>query len=145
MGGAAVCLADGKDPAGVMPGGRSAILRTWRPMRLHGGPAGAELLGDLVRRGPAQHVLQPHDYQQIVLQLTGHARAVAADVQRHAQQLSADNPRRAHADVVLEEAEQRLAVPLEGTAACAQNRARVVRDLYSRLDRLTEASPAAHA
>ncbi|WP_143052608.1 hypothetical protein [Streptomyces sp. cf386] len=30
--------------------------------------------------------LAPSDYQQIALQLTGHARAVAADVEHHAQQ-----------------------------------------------------------
>lgn len=28
--------------------------------------------------------LEPRDYEQIALQLTGHARALAADVQRHA-------------------------------------------------------------
>ncbi|MGW7363096.1 DUF6415 family natural product biosynthesis protein [Streptomyces sp. NPDC054841] len=86
--------------------------------------------------------LQPRDYQQIALVLTGHARAVAADVQRHAAQLPTDNPRRALADVVIEEAERRLSVQMDGTARCAQGRARMVRALYERLDRLVEPAPA---
>ena len=87
--------------------------------------------------------LTPSDYQQIALQLTGHARAVAADVQRHAQLLPEHNGRRALADIVLDEAGQLLAAPLEGTAACVQGRARLVRALYERLDRLTPAGPTA--
>ncbi|WP_238545303.1 MULTISPECIES: restriction endonuclease [Streptomyces] len=85
--------------------------------------------------------LAPRDYEQIALQLTGHARAVAAD--------SSTRPtdcRKTMAggrlQVVLAEAEQLLSVPLEGTAACVQGLARMVRGLYERLDRLTEASPA---
>ncbi|GGS07224.1 hypothetical protein GCM10010220_69040 [Streptomyces parvulus] len=39
-------------------------------------------------------------------------------------------------DVVLREAEGRLSVPSEGTMRCVQNRARLVRALYERLDRL---------
>ena len=85
--------------------------------------------------------LQPCDYEQIALQLTGHARAVAADVQRHAQQLPTDNPRRALADVVLAETQRRLSARLEGTVRCAQGRARLVRALYERLDRLVEPEP----
>lgn len=87
--------------------------------------------------------LAPRDYEQIALQLTGHARAVAADVRRHASTMPKDNGRRALAEVVLREAEGRLSVPLEGTVRCAQNRARLVRALYTRLDRLTETLPAA--
>lgn len=87
--------------------------------------------------------LEPRDYEQIALQLTGHARAVAADVQRHAAALPKNNGRGALAEVVLREAAGRLATPLKGTAHCAQNRARLVRALYTRLDRLTEAAPAA--
>jgi len=64
--------------------------------------------------------LQPCDYEQIALQLTGHARAVAADVQRHAQQLPTDNPRRALADVVLAEAQRQLCAPLEASVRCAR-------------------------
>ncbi|MFJ1830802.1 restriction endonuclease [Streptomyces sp. NPDC088178] len=65
--------------------------------------------------------LPPADLQQIVLLLTGTARALA--------------------DVVLEEADQRLSVPLEGTARCAQGHARLVRALYERLDRLAGIAP----
>ncbi|MEE1811816.1 DUF6415 family natural product biosynthesis protein [Streptomyces sp. BE133] len=87
--------------------------------------------------------LQPRDYEQIALQLTGHARAVAADVRRHAAALPKSDGRGALAEVVLREADGRLSAPLERTARCAQNRARLVRALYTRLDRLTEALPSA--
>ncbi|MFE2473470.1 DUF6415 family natural product biosynthesis protein [Streptomyces mirabilis] len=87
--------------------------------------------------------LEPRDYEQIALQLTGHARAVAADVRRHTAALPKNDGRGALAEVVLREADGRLSAPLEGTARCAQNRARLVRALYTRLDRLTEPLPAA--
>ncbi|MEU2134983.1 DUF6415 family natural product biosynthesis protein [Streptomyces sp. NPDC018352] len=82
--------------------------------------------------------LAPRDYEQIALQLTGHARAVAADVRRHAAALPKNDGRGALAEVVLREADGRLSAPLQGTACCVQNRARLVRALYTRLDRLTE-------
>ncbi|MFF5897023.1 restriction endonuclease [Streptomyces argenteolus] len=82
--------------------------------------------------------LAASDYQQIALQLTGHARAVAADVRHHAAALPKSDGRGALAEVVLREADGHLSTPLEGTARCAQNRARLVRALYTRLDRLTE-------
>ncbi|MFB7082655.1 DUF6415 family natural product biosynthesis protein [Streptomyces sp. NPDC056308] len=82
--------------------------------------------------------LEPRDYEQIALQLTGHARAVAADVRRHAAALPKSDGRGALAEVILREADGRLSAPLEGTTRCAQNRARLVRALYTRLDRLTE-------
>jgi len=87
--------------------------------------------------------LTPRDYEQIALQLTGHARAVAADVQRHADALPKNDGRGAFAEVILREAAGRLSPPIQGTARCAQNRARLVRALYERLDRLTEPLPAA--
>ncbi|MEV5455219.1 DUF6415 family natural product biosynthesis protein [Streptomyces sp. NPDC052535] len=83
--------------------------------------------------------LTPRDYEQIALQLTGHARAVAADVQRHAAALPKNDGRGALADVILREAAGRLSQPIQGTARCAQNRARLVRALYERLDRLAAA------
>ncbi|MEU8489332.1 restriction endonuclease [Streptomyces sp. NPDC048641] len=86
--------------------------------------------------------LAPRDYEQIALQLTGHARAVASDVRRLAAALPKSDGRGALAEVVLREADGRLAAPLEGTARCVQNRARLVRALYTRLDRLTEPAPA---
>ena len=82
--------------------------------------------------------LAPRDYEQIALQLTGHARAVAADVRHHAAALPKNDGRGALAEVVLREADGRLSAPLQGTARCVQNRARLVRALYTRLDRLTE-------
>ncbi|MFD8251311.1 DUF6415 family natural product biosynthesis protein [Streptomyces werraensis] len=87
--------------------------------------------------------LAPRDYEQIALQLTGHARAVAADVRRLAAALPKNDGRGAFAEVILREADGRLSAPLQGTARCVQNRARLVQALYTRLDRLTEPAPAA--
>ncbi|WP_405691210.1 restriction endonuclease [Streptomyces sp. NBC_01185] len=85
--------------------------------------------------------LTPCDYEQIVLQLTGHARAVAAAIQRRASALPKGDGRGALAEIVLREATARLTAPIEGTARCAQDRARLVRALYERLDRLAEPFP----
>ncbi|MGW4549938.1 DUF6415 family natural product biosynthesis protein [Streptomyces violaceorubidus] len=86
-----------------------------------------------------QDTLTARDLEQIALQLTGHARAVAADVRRRAAQLPKDSGPKALADIVLREAEGRLSVTIEGTVRCVQNRARLVRALYERLDRLDAA------
>ncbi|GHB75670.1 hypothetical protein GCM10010377_77620 [Streptomyces viridiviolaceus] len=83
-----------------------------------------------------EDTLTTRDLEQIALQLTGHARAIAADVRRRADQLPQD---KALADVVLREAEGRLSTTIEGTVRCVQNRARLVRALYERLDRLDAA------
>ncbi|WP_217243170.1 DUF6415 family natural product biosynthesis protein [Streptomyces sp. AC555_RSS877] len=83
--------------------------------------------------------LTTRDYEQIALQLTGHARAVASDVRRRAAQLPKDSGPKALADIVLREAEGRLSATIEGTVRCVQNRARLVRALYERLDRLDAA------
>ncbi|MGX1956040.1 DUF6415 family natural product biosynthesis protein [Streptomyces anulatus] len=82
--------------------------------------------------------LTPREYQQIVLQLTGHARAIAAEVQQHVAALPKNDGRGALAEVILREAAGRLAEPMQGTAHCAQICARLVRALYERLDRLAE-------
>lgn len=87
--------------------------------------------------------LQSRDYEQIALQLTGHARAIAADVRCHAAALPKNDGRGALAEIVLREADGRLSQPLQGSARCVQNRARLVQALYTRLDRLTEPAPAA--
>ncbi|MEU0523072.1 DUF6415 family natural product biosynthesis protein [Streptomyces niveus] len=107
---------------------------------LHRAPYEALVTAVLAWKDPH---LQPRDYEQIALQLTGHARAVAADVRRHAAALPKNDGRGALAEIVLREADRRLAAPLGGTAGCVQNRARLVRALYTRLDRLTEPAPAA--
>ncbi|MFD6231303.1 DUF6415 family natural product biosynthesis protein [Streptomyces sp. NPDC060232] len=80
------------------------------------------------------------DLQQIALQLTGAARAVADDVRRAADRLHEDHPARALAEVVLAEAGRWLSGTLRGTVRCARGRARLVRALYERLDRLDEAA-----
>ncbi|MEV5249885.1 DUF6415 family natural product biosynthesis protein [Streptomyces werraensis] len=83
-----------------------------------------------------EDTLTTRDLEQIALQLTGHARAVAARVRCRADQMPRISGPRVLADVVLREAEGRLSVPIEGTVRCVQNRARLVRALYERLDRL---------
>jgi hypothetical protein len=103
-----------------------------------------ECLVKAVLAWTGEDTLTARDYEQIALQLTGHARAIASDVRRRANQLPKDSGPRALADVVLKEAEGRLSATLEGTVRCVQNRARLVRALYERLDRL-EAVPAVRA
>ncbi|MFI5868508.1 restriction endonuclease, partial [Streptomyces sp. NPDC051546] len=66
----------------------------------------------------------------------------ASDVRRYAALPKSDG-RGALAEVVLREADGCLSVPLKGTAPCVQSRARLVRALCTRLDRLTEPTPAA--
>ncbi|MFJ4880834.1 DUF6415 family natural product biosynthesis protein [Streptomyces sp. NPDC088745] len=83
-----------------------------------------------------EDILTTRDLEQIALQLTGHARAVTSDVRRRAGQLPEDSGPRALADVVLREAEGILSAPIEGTVRCVHHRARLVRALYERLDRL---------
>jgi hypothetical protein len=85
--------------------------------------------------------LAPADLQQIALLLTGAARTVAGDVRRAADLLPDENAARALADIVLEEADRRLSSRMEGTVRCVQGRARLVRALYERLDRLVSATP----
>ncbi|MEU1123853.1 restriction endonuclease [Streptomyces sp. NPDC005899] len=76
------------------------------------------------------------DYHQIALQLTGHARAVAAELRRRADLLPKSSGPRALADLVLREAQDQLSPLPEGTMNCVKARARTVRALYERLDRL---------
>ncbi|MFK0120824.1 DUF6415 family natural product biosynthesis protein [Streptomyces sp. NPDC090994] len=102
-----------------------------------------ECLVKAVLAWTGQNTLTARDLEQIALQLTGHARAVASDVRRRADQLPKDSGPKALADVVLREAEGRLSVPIEGAVRCVQNRARLVRALYERLDRLEAARPQA--
>ncbi|MFF7183094.1 DUF6415 family natural product biosynthesis protein [Streptomyces sp. NPDC008121] len=98
-----------------------------------------ECLVKTVLAWTGENTLAVRDYEQIALQLTGHARTVASDVQRRADQLPRSSGPRALADVVLREAEGRLSATMEGTVRCVQNRARLVRALYERLDRLEAA------
>ncbi|MFD8823810.1 DUF6415 family natural product biosynthesis protein [Streptomyces sp. NPDC059605] len=100
-----------------------------------------ELLVKTVLAWTGPQTLTERDYEQLALQLTGHARAVASDVRRRAAQLPRSDGRGALAEVVLLEADMCLPVRPKGTIRCVQNRARLVRALYERLDRLTETLP----
>ncbi|MGW2416888.1 DUF6415 family natural product biosynthesis protein [Streptomyces tubercidicus] len=85
---------------------------------------------------------RPTDCAQIALQLTGHARLVAAAVQLQASSLPAGSGRRALAEAILGEAARRLPGPVQDSVQCCQNRARLLRALYERLDRLhSEVAP----
>ncbi|GGU48262.1 hypothetical protein GCM10010211_10590 [Streptomyces albospinus] len=83
--------------------------------------------------------LADRDYEQIALQLTGHARLVAREVRGHCDRLPSHADPRVLAELVLDEVDRRLALPLLGTVRCAASRARLVRALYERLDRLESA------
>ncbi|GAA0544373.1 MULTISPECIES: hypothetical protein [Streptomyces] len=82
--------------------------------------------------------MHERDYQQIALQLNAAAHAVAGDVRRAANHLAADHPARVLAEHILEESNRRLSRALQGTVPCVQDRARLCRALYGRLDRLTD-------
>lgn len=85
-------------------------------------------------------VLQPGDCEQLALQLTGHVRAVAMDVRRRCSTLPVLSRTRILTEVILAEADLRLAEPYQGTTRCVRQRAHMVKALCERLDRL--ASPA---
>ncbi|MEU6285009.1 restriction endonuclease [Streptomyces sp. NPDC047028] len=76
------------------------------------------------------------DCLQIALQLTAHGRAVADDVRQLSRDRALPGEARELAEVVLREADRRLSSPRVGTVHCVQQRARMVRALYERLDRL---------
>ncbi|WP_050503100.1 DUF6415 family natural product biosynthesis protein [Streptomyces monomycini] len=94
--------------------------------------------------GPYE-VLQPRDYEQIALQLAGHARSVADDVRRCCMALPKASAIRALTEIVLGEAERRLAPPPRPTVTGVQNLARLLRALYERHDRLHHAPQLSHA
>ncbi|MBT2511328.1 restriction endonuclease [Streptomyces sp. ISL-98] len=83
--------------------------------------------------------LPPTDCEQIARLLAGHARVVADDVRALCAQLPRRSPLRSLTETVLGEARRRLSVDPRPTLASAQNRARVVRILYERLDQLQAA------
>ncbi len=88
-----------------------------------------------------QDTLATRDYEQIALQLTGHARAVASGVRRRADQLPKDSGPKALATSSC--ARQKAGCPRRSRAPCAASRTAPAscRALYERLDRL-EAAPA---
>lgn len=67
-----------------------------------------ESLIKAVHAWTGQDTLTARDLEQIALQITGHARAVASDVRRRADQLPKSNEPKALADVILREAEDQL-------------------------------------
>lgn len=101
--------------------------------KMHTQLAGAVLVWN------AADPLPPADYDQVAHLLSGAARAVAADVRRLADRLPADDGARVLAEVLLGETERRLSQPPRGSLHCAQHRARLVRGLYERRDRLEAA------
>lgn len=84
--------------------------------------------------------LQPDDYEQVGLLLAGAAHAIADDVRELAEQLPQDDGRRVFAELILREAEGRLSQPCPSLHR-VHNRARLIRALYERLDRLQTAVP----
>ncbi|MER0442987.1 restriction endonuclease [Streptomyces sp. Edi4] len=85
-------------------------------------------------------VLDAGGYEQVGLLLSGAAHVVADDVRQYAARLSDDDGKRLFAEIVLSEAADRLPGP-SSTLRSVQNKARLLRALYERLDRLVEATP----
>ncbi|MEU3220168.1 restriction endonuclease [Streptomyces sp. NPDC006971] len=80
------------------------------------------------------------DVVQIGHLLAGAARVVADDVRTHAALLPEDDGRRLFAELILQEADGRLSQPCTSLNR-VQNRARLIRALYERLDRLQSSVP----
>jgi hypothetical protein len=85
-----------------------------------------------------------NDVAQVGLLLAGAARVVADEVRVCADRLPEDDGRRVFAELILEEADGRLSQPCTSLHR-VQTRARLIRSLYERLDRLEAATPAAKA
>lgn len=84
------------------------------------------------------------DVAQIGHLLAGAARVVADEVRARADLLPEDDGRRLFAELILQEADGRLSQPCTSLNR-VQNRARLIRALYERLDRLETAVPADEA
>ncbi|MGJ5899308.1 restriction endonuclease [Streptomyces niveiscabiei] len=85
--------------------------------------------------------LPPDDYDQVGLLLAGAARAVAGDVRALAGRLPEDDGRRLFAEFVVGQADDCLARPARNLLQ-VRDRARTLRALYERLDRLKDTAPA---
>uniref|UniRef100_UPI002F912F73 restriction endonuclease n=1 Tax=Streptomyces sp. NBC_01562 TaxID=2975879 RepID=UPI002F912F73 len=88
--------------------------------------------------------LRPDDFEQVGLLLAGAARAVADDVRALAVRLPEDDGRRLFAEFVVGQADDCLACPSRNLLR-VRDRARTLRALYERLDRLQGTAPAAEA
>ncbi|MFD3644087.1 restriction endonuclease [Streptomyces griseus] len=86
--------------------------------------------------GPNPAGVRVADRALIGLQLTGHARCVAADLHHRYENLPADSELRPLTRVVLRKAVNRLSTGPATTVAKVQNRARLIQALYRALDRL---------
>ncbi|MGW1437660.1 restriction endonuclease [Streptomyces griseus] len=95
--------------------------------------------------GPNPVRVRAADRAQIGLQLTGHARCVAADVRHRYEAHPADSELRPLAKAVLRESVNRLSTGPATTVARVQNRARLIQALYRALDRLDANKPSAPA
>ncbi|WP_328335871.1 MULTISPECIES: restriction endonuclease [unclassified Streptomyces] len=84
--------------------------------------------------------MRDDEYAQVGLLLAGVARVVADDVRAYAERLPEDDGRRLFAELVLQEADGRLSQPCWSLHR-VQRRARLIRALYGRLDRLQNAVP----
>lgn len=98
-----------------------------------------ELANAVLNPPTDESTLRPVDCEQIALELAGHARVVADDVRRRSAHLPADSPTRILTEAILGEADRRLNVRPRPTLPSAQNRARLLRTLYERLDSLPPA------
>lgn len=79
------------------------------------------------------------DVAQIGRLLAGAARVVADEVRACTDRLSEDDGRRVFAELILQEADGRLSQPCTSLHR-VRNRARLIRALYERLDRVREAA-----
>uniref|UniRef100_UPI003F493167 restriction endonuclease n=1 Tax=Streptomyces sp. CA-136453 TaxID=3240050 RepID=UPI003F493167 len=80
------------------------------------------------------------DVVQVGHLLAGAARVVAEEVRTCADRLPEDDGRRLFAELILQEADGRLSQPCTSLRG-VQNRARLIRALYERLDRVQAAVP----
>ncbi|WP_251145566.1 restriction endonuclease [Streptomyces sp. McG3] len=103
------------DPTGVVTGG----LPLDRDPHL-------ALAAAVLARGPNPVGVRAADCAQIGLQLTGHARCVAADLRQRFEALPADSELRPLTKAVLREAVNRLSTGPATTTARVQNRARLI-------------------
>ncbi|MFD8621691.1 restriction endonuclease [Streptomyces sp. NPDC059513] len=97
------------------------------------------LVAAVLAWGQTPEGVRAADCVQIGLQLTGHARCVAADVRQRFEALPADSELRPLTRVVLRESVSRLSTGPAVTVAQLQNRARLITALYRALDRLDAA------
>ncbi|MFI1734954.1 DUF6415 family natural product biosynthesis protein [Streptomyces acidicola] len=120
----ATVLDDPKQLLASLPLDRSAVL---------------ELVAAVLDPPRPDSELPPQDCLQIGQLLAGHASLVADDVRRLLDTRPDTSQLRPLTETVLTAARGRLSIPPRATFASVQNRARLVRALYERYDRLMSA------